>query len=93
MDLIYEGITTSFSFSSMERFHHRVRMDLIYEGITTSRQKRVFNQCSMSEWTWFTKGLRRHLSAYVIFNIFVRMDLIYEGITTIGNPSIAMHSV
>ena len=36
----------------------------------------------MSEWTWFTKGLRHPESFRVFPEAVVRMDLIYEGITT-----------
>ena len=56
MDLIYEGITTIFASSGLST--SLVRMDLIYEGITTSMNVEITLLWS-SEWTWFTKGLRR----------------------------------
>ena len=42
-----------------------VRMDLIYEGITTTQVPNVYvTVVILSEWTWFTKGLRLASSCY-----------------------------
>ncbi len=84
IDLIYEGIATSFRFSPFEQGKIKDRIDLIYEGIATPLDSAHLNKAKSRpnwpdlrrdcDWNFRVHGLHEHERD--------RIDLIYEGIAT-----------